>query len=67
MLLSFVVSLTAVSFVLQWSEGSWSGTSQYSHGTGFINIGGWDPTGRDFTRITRVTMVRRQHTVVHSQ
>ncbi|KIY99225.1 hypothetical protein MNEG_8737, partial [Monoraphidium neglectum] len=38
-----------------WQEGSWPGTSQYSHGTGFININGWDPTGRSFTRITRVT------------
>ena len=25
------------------------GTSQYSHGTGFINFGGWDPVGRDIT------------------
>ncbi|KAF8072832.1 hypothetical protein HT031_000492 [Scenedesmus sp. PABB004] len=41
-----------------WTEGSWKGVSQYSHGTGLINMGGWDPTGRDFTRLTAVTAVR---------
>jgi hypothetical protein len=34
------------------------GTSQYSHGTGFINIGGWDPTGRDFTKLNWIKAVR---------
>lgn len=41
-----------------WIEGKWVGTSQYSHGTGFINFGGWDPSGRDFTLITNITRVR---------
>ena len=41
-----------------WMEGRWVGTSQYSHGTGFINFGGWDPTGRVFTRIGAITKVR---------
>jgi Pectate lyase superfamily protein len=37
-----------------WLEG---GVSAYSHGTGFINVGGWDPTGRNFTLVARVTQV----------
>ncbi|KAI8466265.1 MAG: hypothetical protein J3K34DRAFT_460951 [Monoraphidium minutum] len=43
-----------------WVEGRNVGTSQYSHGTGFLNIGGWDPTGRDFTRITPVNEAAKQ-------
>ncbi|KIZ02518.1 cellulosome enzyme, dockerin type I [Monoraphidium neglectum] len=38
-----------------WVEGKWVGTSQYSHGTGFMNIGGWDPTGRDFSKLSWVS------------
>ena len=33
------------------------GTSQYSHGTGLLNVGGWDPNGRDWTKITWVKEV----------
>eukprot|EP00879_Flechtneria_rotunda_P032519 GHRR01035736.1.p1 GENE.GHRR01035736.1~~GHRR01035736.1.p1 ORF type:complete len:835 (+),score=148.35 GHRR01035736.1:180-2684(+) len=52
--LRFPKSLTDL-YGNSWVEGKWIGTSQYSHGTGFINIGGWDPTGRDFTKITWIT------------
>jgi hypothetical protein len=40
-----------------WVEGKWVGTSQYSHGTGLMNIGGWDPSGRDFSFIVNITRV----------
>ncbi|WIA28982.1 hypothetical protein OEZ86_011499 [Tetradesmus obliquus] len=53
-ILRFPKSLTDL-YGNTYVEGSWVGTSQYSHGTGFINIGGWDPTGRDFTKLTWVT------------
>lgn len=55
-ILKFPKSLTEL-YGNTWVEGKWVGTSQYSHGTGFMNIGGWDPTGRDFTKITTVTRV----------
>ena len=51
--LSFPKSLTDL-YNNTWVEGKWKGTSQYSHGTGFINIGGWDPNGREYTRLTYV-------------
>jgi hypothetical protein len=55
-ILRFPKSLTDL-YGNTYVEGSWVGTSQYSHGTGFINIGGWDPTGRDFTKLTWVRAV----------
>ena len=57
--LSFPKSLTDL-YGNTWVEGKWKGTSQYSHGTGFINIGGWDPNGRDYTRLTSVRKDARQ-------
>ncbi|GBF90605.1 hypothetical protein Rsub_03177 [Raphidocelis subcapitata] len=53
--LKFPKSLTDL-YNNTWVEGKWVGTSQYSHGTGFINIGGWDPTGRSFSKITWVKL-----------
>lgn len=47
-----------------WVEGKWVGTSQYSHGTGLMNIGGWDPSGRDFSFIVNVTRVSGRVTLV---
>lgn len=55
-ILRFPQSLTGL-YGNTWMEGGWVGTSQYSHGTGFINIGGWDPTGRDFTKLTWIKAV----------
>lgn len=55
-ILRFPKSLTDL-YGNTYVEGSWVGTSQYSHGTGFINVGGWDPTGRDFTKLTWVRAV----------
>lgn len=51
--LRFPKSLTDL-FGNTYVEGNNRGTSQYSHGTGFINFGGWDPTGRTFTKLTWV-------------
>jgi hypothetical protein len=58
-ILRFPKSLTDL-YGNTYVEGRWVGTSQYSHGTGFINIGGWDPTGRDFTKLTWIRAVSWQ-------
>jgi hypothetical protein len=50
-----------------WTEGKWKGTSQYSHGSGFINIGGWDPTARDFSKLSDITAVRLLEKIYNSK